>query len=223
MVVLSKNEISQIKELIDDGFDIDIIAMELEIPAKQLQKLIEKENVIKASNLMKDEKVVKNDKEDLIKNSSKENYNIITAYKDLIKKYKNDIIESPQNAQEKRNLLAFAYFKAGNLDEARKELTSLIEANSSYMAYRQLIHIEKEERNFEDAKLWAYEALDKYPDSIPIRKQLISIAKIEQDEKEIKEQLKCIEDIRKREVEKIQLIIKTNRKKLQGRIKGNER
>lgn len=75
----------------------------------------------------------------------------------------------------------------------------------------------------EDAKLWAYEALDKYPDSIPIRKQLISIAKIEQDEKEIKEQLKCIEDIRKREVEKIQLIIKTNRKKLQGRIKGNER
>lgn len=136
MVVLSKNEISQIKKLINDGFDIDIIAMELEIPAKQLQKLIEKENVIKASNLMKDEKVVKNDKEGLIKNSSKENYNIIKAYKDLIKKYKNDIIESPQNAQEKRNLLAFAYFKSGNLDEARKELTSLIEANSSYMAYR---------------------------------------------------------------------------------------
>ena len=68
----------------------------------------------------------------------------------------------------------------------------LAEETSSYMAYRQLIHIEKKEGNFEDAKLWAYEALDKFPNSIEIREQLISIARAEKDDQEIIRQLKDI-------------------------------
>ena len=60
------------------------------------------------------------------------------------------------------------------------------------MAYRQLVHIEKETRNWEDAKLWAYEALDKFPNSIKIREQLIALAKEEKDNQEIIKQLKDI-------------------------------
>lgn len=98
-------------------------------------------------------------------------------YEKMISKYKSEIAFNPQNSQRKRNLLAFSYFRSGQIDEARNELISLLGETTDYMAYRQLVHIEKKEENFEDAKLWAYEALDKFPDSIDIRKQLISIAK----------------------------------------------
>ena len=63
------------------------------------------------------------------------------------------------------------------------------------MAYRQLIHIEKKTGNLEDAKLWAYEALEKFPKSIEIRKQLISIAREEKDEQEVIKQLRDIIEI----------------------------
>ena len=113
-------------------------------------------------------------------------------YEKMIGKYKSEIASNPQNSQRKRNLLAFSYFRAGQIDEARNELMSLLGETTDYMAYRQLVHIEKKEENFEDAKLWAYEALDKFPDSIDIRKQLISIAKAENDRQEIITQLKDI-------------------------------
>lgn len=113
-------------------------------------------------------------------------------YEETINRYKAEIASNPQKSQGKRNLLAFAYFRAGRIDEAREELMKLAEETSSYMAYRQLIHIEKKERNFEDAKLWAYEALDKFPNSIEIREQLISIARAEKDDQEIIRQLKDI-------------------------------
>ena len=113
-------------------------------------------------------------------------------YEETIRKYKAEIASNPQNSQGKRNLLAFAYFRDGRIDEARDELMALVEETSNYMAYRQLIHIEKKEENFEDAKLWAYEALDKFPNSIDIREQLISIAKAEKDENEVIKQLKDI-------------------------------
>lgn len=67
--------------------------------------------------------------------------------------------------------------------------------SSSYMAYRQLVHIEKKVGNLEDAKLWAYEALDKFPNSIEIREQLISIAREEKDDKEVIKQLRDIIEI----------------------------
>ena len=113
-------------------------------------------------------------------------------YEKMISKYKSEIAFNPQNSQRKRNLLAFSYFRSGQIDEARNELMSLLRETTDYMAYRQLVHIEKKEENFEDAKLWAYEALDKFPDSIDIRKQLISIAKAENDRQEIITQLKDI-------------------------------
>ena len=113
-------------------------------------------------------------------------------YEETIRKYKAEIASNPQNSQGKRNLLAFAYFRDRRIDEAREVLIALIEETSNYMAYRQLIHIEKKEENFEDAKLWAYEALDKFPNSIDIREQLISIAKAEKDENEVIKQLKDI-------------------------------
>lgn len=113
-------------------------------------------------------------------------------YEETIKRYKEEIARNPQKSLNKRNLLAFAYFKAGRMEEARDELLSLIEQCSSYTAYRQLIHLEKCEGNFEDAKLWAYDCLDVFPNSVDIRNQLISIAREEKDSKEIIKQLKEI-------------------------------
>lgn len=136
-------------------------------------------------------------------------------YEEIINRYKTEIESNSQNTQEKRNLLAFAYFRAGRIDEARDELMTLIEETNSYMAYRQLVHIEKLEKNLEDAKLWAYEALDKFPNSIEIREQLISIARAEKDDQEIIKQLKDIIVINP-ENEK-------NRKRLQSIIDKEER
>lgn len=113
-------------------------------------------------------------------------------YEETIKRYKEEIARNPQKSLNKRNLLAFAYFKAGRMEEARDELLSLIEECSSYTAYRQLIHLEKCEGNFNGAKLWGYDCLDKFPDSIYIRQQLISIAREEKDSQEIIKQLKEI-------------------------------
>ena len=116
-------------------------------------------------------------------------------YEEIIKKYKEEIAKNPQNALNKRNLLAFAYFRAGRKNEAREELVDLVQQHSNYTAYRQLVHIEKQDGNFDDAKLWAYECLDKFPDSISMREQLISIARAENDIKEIIKQLKEINHI----------------------------
>lgn len=113
-------------------------------------------------------------------------------YEQIIKKYKAQIAAQPNKSVNKRNLLAFAYFRAGMIDEARDELISLIEEHNSYYAYRQIVHLEKKEGNLENAKLWAYDCLDKFPDNIGIREQLISLAKKENDNKEVVRLLKEI-------------------------------
>ena len=76
------------------------------------------------------------------------------------------------------------------------------------MAYRQLIYIEKLEGNIEDAKTWAYIAIDKFPNDVEVRKQLISIAKLENDNKEIKNQLKNIERINLQSMKNIERLQK---------------
>ena len=170
----------------------------------------------KSSNIRKKER--QNIKEQPIQEEYEEEVQEETVkpdYEEIINRYRTEIDSNSQNAQEKRNLLAFAYFRAGRIDEARDELMMLIEETSSYMAYRQLVHIEKTEGNFEDAKLWAYEALDKFPNSIEIREQLISIARIEKDDQEIIKQLKDIISIEP-ESEK-------NKKRLQSMIDKGER
>lgn len=125
-------------------------------------------------------------------NQERDKETIQTDYEETINKYKSEIVANPQDSQNKRNLLAFAYYKAGKVDEARNELMSIIKQKNSFIAYRQLIHIEKEQGNLDDAKLWSYEALDKFPDKIQIRELLISIAEVENDQDEIIKQLNAI-------------------------------
>ena len=174
-----QNEIEEIKRLINLGFDLELLSFELDIPIEQLQECKRSLDIKERRNeeISKEEK--SKDFEEETKKEKEQDYDKI------IKKYKNDIASNPQSAREKRNLLAFAYFKAGKIEDARKELIELIEETSSHMAYRQLIHLEKITENIEDSKLWAYEALDKFPDSIEIREQLISIARKEKDYNEI--------------------------------------
>ena len=144
----------------------------------------------KSSNIRKKEIKEETIQEEYEEEVQKETVN--PNYEEIINRYKTEIDSNSKNTREKRNLLVFAYFRIGRIDEARDELMKLIEETGSHMAYRQLVHIEKTEGNFEDAKLWAYEALDKFPNSIGIREQLISIAKMENDDKEIIKQLKDI-------------------------------
>ena len=142
----------------------------------------------------------------------------LESYSKTIEKYKKEIAKNPQNASNKRNLLAFAYFKAGRMDEARDELMSLIDERSSYMAYRQLIHLEKVEGNFEDAKMWAYDFLDKFPTSTGVanvREQLMSIAREEGDTGEVIKQL--------REIIKISPQDEKSKKMLAEITRGEER
>lgn len=293
------NETEEIIRLIHKGFDLELLAFELDVPIEQLQEdkkrlelrqfakesinngriaeavnrlndfikntdnsIIEKTMLLKLEayanrtniseeNLQKIEEerkrlglfsnidkvleelqvqipkrkrsnIRKKEKQNIGEQPSKEEYveevqeeTVKPDYEEIINRYKTEIESNSQNTQEKRNLLAFAYFRAGRIDEARDELMTLIEETNSYMAYRQLVHIEKTEGNFEDAKLWAYEALDKFPNSIEIREQLISIARIEKDDQEIIKQLKDIISIEP-ESEK-------NKKRLQSMIDKGER
>lgn len=141
----------------------------------------------KNKNIIKEQKI-KN--EEQLEEKNEEISKI--SYERIINKYKAEINLNLQNSKIKRNLLAFAYFKTGKINEARDELMSLIQETGDYISYRQLVYIEKEEGNLEDAKLWAYEALDNFPDNIEIREQLIRIAKEEKDEQEVISQLKKI-------------------------------
>lgn len=171
------HDLEQERKKLGFSNSIDEILEELKV---QIPKRKNK-NIIKEQNIKKEEQLEENKKE-----ISK------TTYERIINKYKTEIELNPQDSQIKRNLLAFAYFKTGKVNEARNELMSLIQENNNYMSYRQLVYIEKKEGNFKDAKLWAYEALDNFPNNIEIREQLIRIAKEENDEQEVISQLKKI-------------------------------
>ena len=179
----------KIKELIQKGFDIELLAFELDIPIEQLKNIKKSQEKEKRETTKKKLTSEKYD-EGIVKDEKTRAY-----YKKIIDKYKKEIASNPQDFQEKRNFIAFAYLKLGKIDEARAELVKLIEEIDSFMAYRQLIYIEKLEGNIEDAKSWAYIAIDKFPNDIEVRKQLISIAKLENDNKEINNQLKNIDRI----------------------------
>ena len=167
---------------ITNSLDKILTDLGLQIPKRKSSNLRKRKQIGTTNSINENEEVIEDDSEELVK----------PYYEDIIEKYKIEIQTNPQKSQLKRNLLAFAYFKTGKIDEARDELSTLIQETNSFIAYRQLIHIEKSQQNFEDAKLWAYEALDKFPNSIEIREQLISIAKSENDEQEIIRQLKDI-------------------------------
>ena len=204
-----KNKINVKKDLQDLeqerknlGFSnsIDEILEELKV---QIPKRKNK-NITKEQNIKKEEQLEENKKE--ISG---------TIYEKIINKYKTEIELNPQDSQIKRNLLAFAYFKTGKINEAKDELMSLIQETNNYMSYRQLVYIEKKEGNLKDAKLWADMALDSFPDSIEIREQLIRIAKEENDEQEVISQLKKIISINPRN--------KKNKNRLKTIIDRDER
>lgn len=149
----------------------------------------------KLSNLKKKNKQEKEIEDVIYEDYAEDIENKEINYEEIIKKYKEELKRNPQKALNTRNLLAFAYFKSNKIDEAREELLSLIEQNSSHTAYRQIVHLEKSQGNIEDAKLWAYDGLEKFPESIAIREQLITIAKQEDDNEEVIRQLKEIIEI----------------------------
>ena len=134
-------------------------------------------------------------KEEKIKEKAEKN-EIKRDYSELIQSYKKEIEANPKDIN-KRNMLAFAYFKQGMLDEAKDTLLHLVGECNDLMAYRQLIYMEKSQGDYESAKLWAYEALESYPDSIPLREQMISLAKVTKD---IKEQ-----EVQEKEINKMTL------------------
>lgn len=181
-------EIELAKKEIGFSRDIDDILNELQV---QIPK--RKSSIIKMKK--RQELSAKGESETTIEDNIYEEDITIQNYEKTINKYKREIEENPNKSLNKRNLLAFTYFKAGRIDEARDELISIIEQFNSYVAYRQLIYLEKKEGNLDDAKLWSYDGIERFPDSIAIREQLISIAKIEKDNKEIIKLLKEIIDI----------------------------
>lgn len=131
--MIRQNEIKEIVNLIDKGFELELIAFELGIPVNQLQECISKE---------KTEKELNEDKNEEIEIEFEEKKFRKQDYEKLINKYKKEI--ALEKSTKKRNLLAFAYFKAGKIEEARDELEKLINENNNYISYRQLIHIEKQ-------------------------------------------------------------------------------
>lgn len=177
----------QVINLINHGFNIKIISHEFDIPIEKLEHLQQQLNTNSDAN--KDETKDGNKKE---------------IYKRLIDTYKQKIHELSQmpniNSDEllkssllnSKNLLAFAYFECGQIEKSRELLLELINSPSKFNAYRQLIHLEHKEGNIDDAKIYAYDAIDLFPDSIPIRKQLINIAIEENDYPEIREQLQNV-------------------------------
>lgn len=182
----------QIINLIKYGFNLENISYEFNIPMQTLIKLQHQLNNQNEPDLDENKK---------------------TYYKKLIEKYQQEIAELSQkpNASSdellktviinKKNLLAFAYFKSGQIEKSRKELLNLIEEPFKFNAYRQLIHLEHHEGNIDDAKVYAYEAIDLFPDDIGLRNQLINIATEEKDDIEVEEQLEQILRINPKDVD----------------------
>ena len=137
----------------------------------------------KSSNLRKRRKAAEEEKEEFedSKTAASASKTSGPNYEETIKRYKAEISKNPNASLNKRNMLAFAYFKAGRIEEAREELMALIEERGSYTAYRQIIHLEKCAGNYEDAKFWGEICLEHFPDNTDVKYQLISIANEEND------------------------------------------
>lgn len=199
--IIEKTMLLKLKAYINKTTVNEEDLQKIENERKELRFSSNIDDVLEALNIqipkIKRSNIRKKEHQNIKEQHKEEIYNEIAKpdYEKMINKYKVEIASKPQKANQKRNLLAFAYFKAGKINEAIDELIALIEESSNFMAYRQLVHIEKETGNLEDAKLWAYEALDKFPNSIEIREQLIALAKEEKDDQEVIKQLKEIIEI----------------------------
>lgn len=179
---MTKSEIEEIIRLVNKGFKLELIAFELDIAVDELKALMENQKR-RSKNRRKVEVVKEEVKEEIIENEEQEEV-VKLDYEKVIDGYKEQILKNPEKALDTRNLLAFTYFKAGRIEEAREELFSLVDEYNSYTAYRQFVHLEKSQGNLKDAKDWAYEGIANFPDSISLREHLISIAREENDKQE---------------------------------------
>lgn len=185
------------------GFNLDenqvLNELGLQIPKRKLS------NINKKQQLQEKEKTEQESSEE-----SEEQVEENIDYQKMIEIYKSEIEQDEKelsallvssqvsNRREllfarllnKKNLLAFAYFNAGLIEKSREELIMLIKNEVSSTAYKQMVRLEKSQGNLDDAKLWAYEGIDRFPNDIRLREQLISIAKQEKDDKEVIEQLR---------------------------------
>jgi len=171
-------DVEKLKSLIQYGFDPRIISWELDIPMESIRKLQEELELPKRAKKEKPSKKKKQKKEEAT--IQEETVSAPRDYAKVIEYYKKEAYESPSgNSGNARNLLAFAYWKAGEVESARAELMRLVDETGNYTAYRQLIHLEKEQGNLEDAKLWAYEAMEKFPDNEQLLRQAEFIEEVE--------------------------------------------
>ena len=115
-----------------------------------------------------------------------------------------------------KNIFAFTLFKSGRVDEAREYLMDLIDESKSYTAFRQLIYLEKSEGNYEDAKIWALEADEQFPNNLGIKEVSFRIAREEGNVPEmiqIAKQIKRIKPDDKKYEEEIARIKKDGEEK----------
>lgn len=207
---LSEEEVQKIEEErkqqgLFDNIDTILEELDIQIPVKKSKNIKNKkkqntDEVVKADIKKEISKELSKEEHDFQEERNNSENDIKTHYEKLIEKYKEEIgsIKENQNGMnnilelEKRNLLAFAYFKAGKTEEAKEELNALIKEKCSYVAYRQMVYLEKVQGNFEQAKLVAYKALKDFPNSREIREQLISIAELENNKVEVIRRLKEI-------------------------------
>lgn len=165
----------EIIKLLEKGYSADLIAFEFDIPEEQMKAC-----------------------QDELKQTQKDETKIKKEYSKLIERYKEEI-ENPKDTLDlinKRNLLAFAYFKAGETKKARNELTDIINKYNSCVSYRQLVHLEKANNNLEDAKLWAEYGVEYFPEDLNLRKQLLEFAQKENNQELANEQINAIEAIK---------------------------
>ena len=102
----------------------------------------------------------------------------------LVKNITDEEIEELRRKADKgtlnqKNIFAFILYKSGRIDESRDYLMGIIDSHKSYYAFRQLIHLEKEAGNLEDAKIWALEAEDQFPDNLGLKEARFRIARKE--------------------------------------------
>lgn len=88
-------------------------------------------------------------------------------------------IKADKGTLNQKNIFAFILYKSGRIDESRDYLMGIIDNYKSYYAFRQLIHLEKETGNLEDAKIWALEAEDQFPDNLGLKEARFRIARKE--------------------------------------------
>lgn len=222
---IMENKNKELKGLIKKGYDLELISYEFDVPIEELQEMseqiqIEKDNKKRMRREKKNQKPkkeeIKTEFEDEMPSEEVSNTRTCEDYKKLIERYKIEIDKHLEELKEdatirrisstekqmiltklanKRNLLAYAYYNAGLIEESRKELLSLINKESNHTAYRQIIHLEKAQGNIDDAKIWAYEGIEMFPKDIKLRKQLALIAREEHNKEEENEQLRAIEEI----------------------------